>query len=389
MTTATQPGASQKEKAALDSETLDNGAENSDDRGVPVNPRNAIMDAMDARIDEQRLAEMGELTLPESEESPFDEAQLRGEEELEPGLQTQEAMHQPAPEQKDELPAALQDDPLADYIVMDGKAAMFRTKVDGQDRLIPLETARATLQKHVAADIRLQQAAKERKDLEAREEAIRQNEAALNARINSKSNSPPSVDSDVSDQDLRKEAQAVVNTLFTGSEDEAVEGLTAFLGKSRQARGPQVDQTEVINQAVARAKAELLADREREALVVKQKDLNTGFEKFSNDYPEIVGDVNLFRYADGMTDTIEAEHPEWAPSQIMAEAGVRTRAWIESLKGPAPAAKDPAPNDRHNRKRNLTPMPKARSAVQQRQQEAPPETPASIIAEMRGARGQG
>ena len=381
---ATQQGAPVKQKAFPHPETLDNSPENSDDR---VNPRDAIMDAMDARIDAQRQEEMGELVLPPSEESPFDEAQLREEvtQELEPGLQTQEPMHEPAEEVTEELPEELQNDPLAEYITMDGEAAMFRTKVDGEDRLIPLETAKATLQKHVAADVRLQQAAKERNELEAREEVIRQNEASLQARLNT---SPPSVEPDVSDQDLQVEAQAVVKTLFTGSEDEAVESLTSLLAHSRQAPGPQVNTSEVVSQAVAQAKKEILAEREREALEAKQKDINTGFESFSNDYPEIVGDVNLFRYADGMTDTIVAEHPDWAPSQVMTEAGVRTRAWIAELKGEASPPADPTPNDRHNRKRNLKPMPATRSAVQEREQEAPPETPASILAGMRGARGQ-
>ena len=381
---ATQPGAPVKQKAFPNPETLDKDLENSDDRGVAVNPRDAIKESMDARIEEARAEEMAEMELPPSEESPFDEAQLR--EEPEPGLQTQEPMQEePADEVKEELPQSLQNDPLAEYIVMDGEDAMFRTKVDGEDRLIPLETAKATLQKHVAADVRLQQVAKERKALEAREEAVRQNEATLLARSDT---SPPPVDSDVSDQDLQLEAQAVVKTLFTGTEDEAVESLTALLGHTRQAQGPQVNSEEVITQAVARAKTELLAEREREALVAKQKDINTGFESFSKDYPEIVGDVNLFRYADGMTDTIAEEHPDWAPSQVMAEAGVRTRAWITDLTGAAAPPAEATPNDRHNRKRNLKPMPTARSAVQERQQEEPPETPASILASMRGARGQ-
>ena len=192
----------------------------------------------------------------------------------------------------------------------------------------------------------------------------------------------------MSDQDLQREAQAVVKTLFTGSEDEAVASLTSLLGKTSQARRPSVNPDEVVSQAVAAARAERAAEREREALEAKQKDLNAGFEKFSEEYPDIVGDINLFRYADGMTDTIAEEHPDWAPSQVMSEAGVRTREWIEALKGGAKPA-DPTPNDRHNRKRNLKPMPQIRSAVQEREQEAPPETPASILADMRNARGQG
>ena len=377
---ATQSGAPKQEKAFPNPETLDKDLQNSDDRTKPVNPRDEVMSSMDEKIDELRMQEMAESGYLPSDDTNADE--------LEPGLQSQEQMNEPEP-QEDKLPENLQNDPLADYIVMDGEAAMFRTKVDGEDRLIPLESAKAQLQKHVAADVRLQQVAKERKELEAREEAIRQNEAALSAKLSSQETSPPSeVTSDVSDQDLQREAQAVVKTLFTGSEDEAVESLTALLGKTSQARGPSVNPDEVVSQAVAAARAERAAEREREALEAKQKDLNTGFETFSEEYPEIVGDINLFRYADGMTDTIAEEHPDWAPSQVMHEAGVRTREWISTLKGEEKPA-DPTPNDRHNRKRNLKPMPQTRSAVQEREQEAPLETPASILEDMRNARGQG
>jgi len=377
---ATQSGAPKQEKAFPTPETLDKDIQNSDDRSKPVNPRDEIMASMDEKIDQLRMQEMEETGYLPSDDTNADE--------LEPGLQTQEKMHEEPAPVEEALPQDLQNDPLAEYIVMDGEAAMFRTKVDGEDKLIPLEAAKAQLQKHVAADVRLQQVAKERKELEAREEAIRQNEAALSARLNSQQNSPPSEDSsDVSDQDLQREAQAVVKTLFTGSEDEAVESLTALLGKTNQASAPSVNPNEVVSQAVAAARAERLAEREREALEAKQEDLNTGFDKFSEEYPEIVGDINLFRYADGMTDTIAEEHPDWAPSKVMHEAGVRTRDWITNLKGDTDT--DPAPTDRHNRKRNLKPMPQTRSAVQEREQEAPPETPQSILADMRNARGQG
>jgi len=375
---ATQKGAPEKVKAFPSPEILDNQRENSDDRPAPVNPRDEVMSSMDDRIDELRMQEMAEAGFLPSDDTNADE--------LEPGLQTQERMHQEEAPEKEELPEELKSDPLADYIVMDGENAMFRTKVDGEDKLIPLDTARTQLQKHVAADVRLQQAAKERKELEAREEAIRQNEAALQAKLNSQESSPPSERSDVSDQDLQREAQAVVKTLFTGSEDEAVESLTALLGKTSQA-SPQVNPNELVEKAVAAARAERAQEREREALEAKQKDLNTGFEKFSEEYPEIVGDINLFRYADGMTDTIAEEHPEWAPSQVMHEAGVRTREWINALKG-AEEAPAPTPNDRLERKQNLKPMPHTRSAVQERAQEEPPETPQSILESMRSARGQ-
>lgn len=375
---ATQSGA-EKEKAFPVAEKLDKSLQNSDDRDVPVNPRDAIFDQMDEMIDRQRAEEM-ETTVDEFNR---DETVL----ELEPGLSSQDQMHQQAAEEGTELPDDLKSDPLADYIVMNGEAPMFKTKVDGEEQLIPLDAAKNQLQKHVAAEIRLQQAATERKNLEARAAALAENEAAFNARQQAAEASPPSVVSDVSDQDLEAEAREVVKTLFTGSETEAVEGLTELLGKTRQAPGPQVDPQEVANQAVAAARQQLEAERAQEAAAFREKDLNTGFEQFSKEYPDIVGDVNLFRYADGMTDTIEVEHPDWAPSKVMAEAGKRTRSWVESMKAPSEAERQPS--DRHNRKRNLTPMPRARSGTQEAPAEAAAETPQSMMEEIRAARGQG
>ena len=367
---ATQQGA-QKEKAFPSPETLDKEKENNENRDVPVNPRDAILAQMEERIEEAREAEMLEAGYVVSEEDPS----------LEPGLNNQAEISG----EKEELPPELQNDPLAEYIVMEEDVAMFRTRVDGEDRLIPLDTAKATLQKHIAADIRLQQVAKDRKDIDAREEAVRANELAYEARIKSHENSPPSVNSDVSDQDLQTEAREVVDVLFKGTEDEAIESLTSLLGKTRQAPGPQVNTQEVAERAVAAAKQQLQAERAEEDAAANERAVEKGFKSFKNEYKDIVGDVNLFRYADGLTDDIASENPDWSPTAVMAEAGKQTRAWVASL---APEAKT-VPNDRHDRKRKLTPMPQSRSGTQEREEGEPEETPASMMASIREARGQG
>jgi len=351
--TATQEGAPDNIKSFPSPETLDKLKENSDDRDVPVNPRDAIFDAMDARLEEQRAGEIEEYSTGERDDDLDGGAPV-----IEPGLNEQAEMH-PAAEPDNGLPAELKNDALAEFIVMDGDSAMFKTKVDGEEKLIPLSNAKAQLQKHVAAEVRLAQVAAERKALEEREAIVQQNEATLNARIQAAEASPPPVSADVSDQDLQAEAQQVVQTLFRGSD-----------------------------QAVAATRKELAAERAREAQAQREKDIGSSFNKFSEDYPEIVSDVNLFRYADGLTDTIEVEHPDWDPPKIMAEAGKQTRAWVASLKGEAAPAPDPQPSDRHNRKRNLTPMPQVHSATQPRELEEAPQTPQSLIDEIRSARGQ-
>ena len=378
---ATQKGAQEKTKAFPSPETLDKDIENSENRDIPINPRDAIMDNMEARIDQQRQEEMLEAGYVVSEEDNSYAA------EPEQGAPEDIRNRVAVEEQNEELPAELQNDPLADYIVMENDVAMFRTKVDGEDRLIPLETAKATLQKHTAADVRLQQVAQQRKDVDAREEAVRVNELAYQARIASQEASPPSVQSDVSDQDLQTEARDVVEVLFKGTEDEAVASLTNLLGKTRQAPGPQVDPSVVGKAAVAAAKQQLQEERAAEDAATNERKLNDGFKSFEKNYKDIVGDVNLFRYADGLTDVISTENPDWSPTEVMAEAGNQTRLWVESLKAPEPEP-DTA-NDRHGRKRKLTPMPTVRSGVQEREEGESVETPASMMDDIRAARGQG
>lgn len=365
-------------------EGVDIPGENSDDTPRAVSPRDAMLADMDSRLDDQRREEIRQ------EQQELAEAMGQTDEDpsdLEPGLTSKEVIDE-EPNEDDELPEGLRNDPLADYIVMDGDKPMFKTKVDGQERLVPLENARAQLQKHVAAEIRLQNAAEKDKELNAREAEIQKNEAALQAKLASAEASPPSVPSDVSDQDLKDEAHQVVSSLFTGTEDEAVEKLTHLLIKTRTVSGPKVDPTEVANQAVQAARKQLDAENAEEAEKARKLDEAAGFEAFSKEYSDILADANLFRYADGLTDSIAEENPNWTPSQVMAEAGKKTREWVESLKG-STSEQDPQPNDRQVRKQNLRPMPRARSAqVQSSSKNDQPDTPQSVMAQVRQSRGQ-
>lgn len=366
-------------------EGVDSGQKNSDDTPKMVSPRDAVLMDMDSRIDEERQREITAFQTDLAEATGM-------EPPAEPGVASVDKMHPEDDDKNSQLPDGLKNDPLADYIVMDGDKAMFRTKVYGEERLIPLDTARTQLQKHVAAEIGLQQVARERKELEEREEQIRKNEAALAQRVSQAPASPPSESQtpDVSDQDLENEAREVISSMFTGTEDEAVKHLTNLLRTTRQPTGPQVDPEEIANQAVAAAKQTLADKQAEEDAARKLADINAGFEQFGKDYPDILGDENLFRYADSLTDSIETEHPDWNPSQVMAEAGKKTREWVESLKGDTASELDPQPdNGRQVRKKNLRPMPQARSAAHEvGEPEETPDTPQSVMDEVRRSRGQ-
>lgn len=334
-------------------DTIDNASESR------LSPREQMLANMDEKLDAQRHDEIRQANL---------EAQ---------GLESLEPLH---PEDPAPAPA---ENPLDEFVVYEGDELMFRTKVDGKEQLIPLDRARQQLQKHEAAEVRLQQAAEEKKRLDEREVQIRQTEATLAARA-TESPSPlpePSVP-DVSDQSFENEAREIVSSLFTGTEDQAAEKLTEVLGKMRQAPAPQapaIDPEQIATIAVTKAKEELRAENLEAAQA-------TGYKQFLDEYADIAGDAALFRFADGKTETIEAEHPDWNPTQVMLEAGKQTREWVQSLKAPAP---EPTPQvDRTTRKRELRPMPPTNTARHEREPEEPPETPRSVMDEIRASRGQ-
>lgn len=283
------------------------------------------------------------------------------------------------------LPTELKDDPLKDFIAMRDGVAMFVTKVDGNEVLIPLDKARAQLQKHTAAEVRLQNVNTMKQQLDERETAISANEVALQNRID-KLSAPPPEPSGVDDQALDNDAKSLVSTLFTGTEDEAVEAMKDVLSKNRTPvipASPVVDQDALVAQTATAVRTQITQE-------ARDSDAQTGFKQFQSDYPDIMADVNLYRMADAMTDEIALENPEWKLSQVMDEAGKKTREWMDSVRIPTPGKVETpvASVDRQTRKAKLVPMPKPASAVQPAPAPESPQTPADALAEMRKTRNQ-
>jgi hypothetical protein len=268
------------------------------------------------------------------------------------------------------------DDPLGEYVVRKDGKPFFKTLVDGKEELVPLDRARAQLQKHLAADVRLQQLAEQRKALDAREVALRQRETKGH---------PSAPKAPVIDDS--KLARDLVRSLVSEPEGKAAEKMAETFKAIRQASGPQIDLAEIRRQAADEARQAVVAERQREAFA-------SGFDRFQQDYPDIARDSDLFALADRKTETISVEHPEWTPVQVMLEAGRQTREWLTSI-GAKPAAvpnpKLPASVDpvRQQRKENLVPMPQPRGqrALATQSDEAD-DSPTATLAEIRKSRGQ-
>jgi hypothetical protein len=295
-------------------------------------------------------------------------------------------------------PAPAAEPSLDDYVVIKDGKPMLKLKVDGRDVFQPLATARATLQKHSAAEKRLAEAAEARRQNDIQAQAIRQREIEIQRREQALTqpapattgSQPSAATAAVDDQGLQNEAKELVASLLRDSEDEAAKKVAKVLARVRQApAAPAVD----VN-AIAKNVAQTVKGEIRQEAV--QRDMVSGYNAFQNDYPEIAGDPNLYRIADGLTNDIAKEHSDWSPSQVMAEAGKQTREWLQSIGAPAPTpAAAPKgttkqPTDRQTVKQNLRPMPAARTA---RQPTEPSEQPTRVdpreaLMEMRKARGQ-
>lgn len=295
------------------------------------------------------------------------------EEEEEPSLELKEEKVEPIPE---ELP----EDPLADYIVMQDDVPMMKARIDGKDVLIPMDRARAQIQKGEAAEVRLQAAATLTKDLTTRSEALSRNEQALREREARINNPPPVLTPDVDDEALLSEAKDLIGSLYSGTQEEATVKLVSVLKTNRAPVNPAPTVNPQASVAQVARVAKAVFAKEQSDLDSKQ-----GFKKFRDEYPDIIADSNLFLIADSMTDVIVAEHPEWEPPRVMLEAGKRTREWRGDKKSPKPV-KDPV--DRQTRKARLVPMPRPADAKPAKAVEEQPQTPQEAVAEMREARGQ-
>lgn len=286
---------------------------------------------------------------------------------------------------------------LNDYIVVQNGKPMMKLKVDGKEQLVPLDTARVQLQKHTAADQRLARAADAQRQQEAREIALRERDTQLREReakvvaAESKRGSQPATAAPaapaVDDHALDTEAREIVDSLLVQPADVAAKTLAKTLRSLRQAPAtaqPAVDTDEVAKKAAAAAAHQI---RYETAMA-------SGFHEFRKQYGDIASDETLMQLADNRTTGIAKEHPDWTPSQVMLEAGKLTREWMKSHGMATPAAETPTPPptpavNRETAKRNLRPMPVARTATPAAAPTEPErDDPRSALAEIRKSRGQ-
>jgi len=284
---------------------------------------------------------------------------------------------EPVEEAEEETPAPVMEEAPAEeppspripeqIEYVDGVAHM-RLKVNGEVVLRPLDQVLASVQKNESADLRMQQSAAYEQRLKEREEELAAREAALQ-----QSSLPAQPDGD--DQAL---ANNIVKELVEGDETKAAEMLAQALSRKGTASvAPVLDEQAIVEKAVAATRQETM-----------KSEIEKGWAAFQSEFEDIVSDPNLVNIADGFTEVVQQEHPDWSPTEIMRESGNRTRDWLAKTAG---AEREPTPSvstvDRQQRKDGLVPMPPAHSAALEQEGEPPPPTNSDILREMRAGRG--
>ncbi len=358
--------------ADIESVTQDTDDTEKSRKTPPVNPRDALIEGFAAKVSARHVEEQAEAKangLPGTAE----ETEAEGETPDESGAKEQVPAAKAEPADK-EVPGAVED-PLAGFVVKQDGKLVVKLKVDGVERTISTDEARAMLQKNVAADARLQEAARLRRDLDTRAAAIQAQEADLKQREAKLKLQPPPVDA--GDPDLDADAEGLANALLTGTAQEVTAKVKTVLTKTRQAiKAPEIDKKQLVTEVVQTVNASQRAD----AMKVQ---IQTDLQKFETDFPEIKADNKLNALADAISDDVKTEHPDWSLSQILAETGNRTREFVKA-KAPTP----PPPVNRQARKEQLRPMPQSRAGTPPAKEEERPTTPAQTLAEIRKSRGQ-
>lgn len=373
----TRKDGSAEENAADPNVNPDQALDTGDETGAgseqkPVDPREAIFKKATEWNRQDREAPEGSVLnglapeVPETDDGAAERAPMHGE-----------------PAKNAHLPEHLQDDPLADFIVMDGDSPAMRLKVDGREQLIPLDKARVELQKREAADRRLQEAAEWRKENERRAKELDEREARLAEQ--EAAPRPDDASAEEAKKELARKARELVGSLYTEDEDTAAEKLAALL-MAHQGSGspvPQVDVDAIAKAAAAQA-AQRIADED-----LRKKQVEA-WNTFETEFPEIVADEDMFAVADRISTRIAAEDPNLSPIDVMRAAGRQTLEKFRLSRNEPEPGTPSSMDARRDRKRELQPMPRttSRPAQMGAVEEDRPSSPSDVIAEMRKARGQ-
>lgn len=365
------------EEQATAGETHDTDAGENNEKSRPQTEREIRMAEVARQYEEQNG-----IRRDESEGEEHEQGEQEADEQTGQGERDEEAE-----EDSDDQREAAHDDPLKElgyYRKPDGKLYT-KMKINGEEREVQADQVKAYIQKDLAGDYKLQQAAEQERRLQQMEQLVNKRQSEIQQSL-SQQPSAQKVDAD----EARKQAKAVLEKIWDGDEDAAADALAGYL---QQGTKPGVDPEQLLAQSEQRALSAIERREQEKAHQQWQSSVDEGNRALMTNHPDIYEDQRLFDLVNGetarMVERQQSGDPEFAsmtPQEMIASAASTVQEWMGE-RGVKPAAEKRDTGSRQERKRNLKPIPKGISATRKPKGEQKVDTsPAAVIEQMRANR---
>jgi hypothetical protein len=257
-----------------------------------------------------------------------------------------------------------------------------KLKVDGELVEMPLDKVVSLQQKNLTADNRLRLASEQLKEVTQLKADLLAQQEKLKSSLTPPPTKKPGVE--VNEEQIRAQANEIVNALFSGTREEAVEKFAMFRKDLLTTSQPSVDIDELIAKvtetAEQRVNATLDNRAKKDRATAENEDIAKGYKALQEQYSDLLNDDILFGALDRRTEDLRVVHPDLSPSQIMLMAAAEVKAKLS----PAPAPVPTAIADKQARKDALKPVPVTRSsAARPTQVNKGPKSPAQIAEDMK------
>lgn len=283
----------------------------------------------------------------------------------------------PEPESE---PQAVAPDPLEElgYYRNQAGELVTKMKINGEEREVKADQVKAYLQKDIAGDYKLQQAAERERRLQEAETLLKRREQEMRTSL---SRQLPKMGA----EEAKKHAKAVLERIWDGDEEKAIDALIEFQQRTQATVDP-----EQIRMEAERSALSAIEQRETQRKQAEwQSSVDEGNRFLSENHPEIYQDQRLFDLVNGETARMVqrqmAGDPEFAkltPKEIISRAADEVQGWMTGRKEQPPEA-----GTREGRKSNLKPMPRGLSTVQPAKKSTELDmSPKAVIERMRSSR---
>lgn len=379
---ATNDVSADEAQAAADQEQQPAGGQ---DRTRPVpSERERRLADIAREYEKAHGIERGEAEEEESDPVPDPDQE---DEETEHAVHTDDAPGDEADEDSDaETISAEQadapDDPLQElgYYRNARGELVTKMKINGEEREVKADHVKAYLQKDIAGDYKLQQAAERERRLQEKEQLLSERETQIQQSLSQQPPKPLGAD------EAREQAKAVLERVWDGDSEAAAEALVEFL--QRNGNAATVDPNQILSAAEQRALTAIEQREQAREQAVWQQSVDEGNRFLYEQHPEIYNDQRLFDLVNGetarMVQAQQAGDPTFTnltPKDIIARAAEQVQGWMDERSSPK------RNGNRRERKAGLKPMPKGMSRTPSRQKPQEPDTsPAAVIQRMRAAR---